>query len=271
MAVELGVLLGAYGGGQSFENVGSWAAATTQCSLSLQASDVHSSGSGGRLQVFSGATGSVRYDYAQADDAYARWNLDVTTHRVVGYGWARVDATVWSGRFTAVFTAGSVPIPQADTLQPIRIEAQTCSGAAGALGFQVPGGLTGSGTLYMDDMLVAADVLDLQATWDTQQLRQGLLAQHSTLGGRDAFYAWHERPRFSLPLPAVPSSAMDVLNRWWREAWPLLFVFDSSDTSARFVVRIAGSEPPAKTVRYPYFDQGQVVLTLEGLHGGLDF
>ena len=77
--IELGVLLGQQGGAQSFESVGSWALiGAGTASRYLQATDVHSSAGGIRLEVYStGGSGRfpiLQYDHRQGNDAYERLN-----------------------------------------------------------------------------------------------------------------------------------------------------------------------------------------------------
>lgn len=276
MAIEIGALLGQPAGGQSFENVSSWAV-TGQCSLFTQAATlslVHSSATGAWLKVYSaGAPGKLSYGYGQGNDAYFVWNSAVNTHGVSVMGWAAMDRAATSGMVTAVFTGGtSVPIPYAITLQPFRIDAPAViSGQALALDFQIMSGMTGSGGLFIDDLLVSVDWFQIGPDFSSKRQFQLGRVQHTTYGGREAMYNWFLRPAFLLPCPTVPGSLADVLNNWWQMGTELSLTMDSSNSEARYVVRLGGQLPPATGFRSPYFNVQPVTLNVQGLHGSLDF
>jgi hypothetical protein len=271
MSAELGVLLGQPGGTQSFEDVGSWALATAQCSLALQATDVHSSAQGLRLLVFSGAAGALRYDYLTANDALARLATDTASHRIVAQGWARLDTAAWSGQVTVAIGSATGAIPAAGALVPFRLETLVLSGALLRLEFRPGPALTGSGSLYLDDILVSADGVTLQAEWSLSRRRTLAVGRHGTLGGRDSVLVWGERPRLQAPLRYVPGSSADRIRGWWRSGWTLLFTLDSSDAEAQWPVRLGGSTAPLGTPSLPYPDRWEGALLGEGLAGGLDF
>jgi hypothetical protein len=271
MSVEIGVLLGQPGGTQSFEDVGSWSLAAAQCSLALQATDVHSSARGALLSVFSGASGLLRYDYLAADDALARWDAGANSHRIVAQGWARVSAAAWSGQVSAAIASAALPLAFSPTLRPFRLETVVGSGDPLRLEFRLGAGLTGSGALYLDDILVTADALALGADW-TVKLRRTLAAgRHSTLGGRDSALAWGERPRLEVPVRYVSAAATDRMRGWWSAGWPLLFTLDTSDAQAQWPVRLGGTVAPLGAPSPPYWNAWQGTLLLEGLTPGLDF
>lgn len=273
MAVELGALIGAPAGGQSFENLSSWSN-TGQTSLFLQSTDVHSSVNGARLEVYSaGAPGKLTYGYGQVDDLFAKWAPDVTTHALKVEGWARMGSAATSGMVTAVYTGGtSVPIPFAATLQYFRIDAPAViSGQALALDFQVMSGMVGSGGLFLDDILVSIDNMALAVDYSYQQARQIGRISHMTVGGREAMYNWFTRPRFQLPMTFMPGSQADILNRWWANGFNLCFCLNTSDSEARWTGRAGGGSPPAQGFRAPYFNVQPAAIQLEGLSGDLVF
>lgn len=271
MAIELGALLGSPGGGQSFENISSWQLPTAACSLFTQTTDVHSSPTGGWLKVYSGASGSLKYSYGVPADAYLTWSPDVTTHALTALGWARVDAAAYSGQVTAVFTGGvSYPIPFAATLQPFRLDIPNAqSGQALSLDFALAAGLTGSFGLFLDDILMAADVVQLWPDFSTEQKRQMNRAGIWTVGGREASYLWSQRPSFGLPLPIMIGSLADLLNTWFGSANTLYFSLNTSDTAARWVTRIGGLASPAQGFRPPYQSVQPAQLQLEAVDGSL--
>jgi len=108
MNVEIGIVLGQYGGSQSFESLSSWDNQITGSSLSIVTTNVHSSNKALELTINSGNSGSMTYDYGFNNDLYDRWYSDVTTHRTVSYFWARIDTAANSGMVSAVFSNDSV-------------------------------------------------------------------------------------------------------------------------------------------------------------------
>lgn len=271
MSVELGVLLGQTGGAQSFENVGSWSLATQQCSLALQATDVHSSAGGAQLQVFSGAAGALRYDYLAPDDALARWCGGAAAHRIVAQGWTRLDVAAWSGQVSVAIGSASLGLSAGAGLTPFRLEAFVASGDPLRLEFRPGAGLQGSGALYVDDVLVTADAVPLAPDWTLIQRRTLAVARSGTLGGRKGVLVWGERSRHAVPLHYVTSSLTDRLRGWWRSGAPLLFTLDTSNAEAQWPVRIGGTTGPLAAPSRPYWNAWDGTLLLEGLCGGLDF
>lgn len=272
MAVELGALFGTVQGDQSFENVGGWTDFTAQSSFGLQTTDVHSSASGGRIFVFSGASGLIRYNYGTADNI-ALLAPDITTHTFAVFGWARMASAAYSGGVNVSFDGSpSTPIPFATTLQPFRLDKPNqTSGSSLVLDFSIRAGLTGSGQFYVDDILVAIDNMTLAVDYSYQQQRQIGRISHMTVGGREAMYNWFTRPRFQLPMTFMPGSQADILNRWWTMGANLCFCLNTSDSEARWVGRAGGGSPPAQGFRAPYFNVQPAAVQLDGLSGDLVF
>jgi len=271
MATTLGVLLGRYGGPQSFESVGSWAV-SGQNSYAAQATDVHSSPAGGRIQVWSGgaAGAALTYGYAAADDAWLRWSPDVTTHRLVGTLWARIAAAANSGgAFAELAGIGSAALAYGAALARYRLETQATSADAIQFAFRRSAS-AGSYSIYVDDLLTAVDVLDLYPEWEAREARGQIAGGHRSALGRIRQTIWGTWPGWELPLRYVPSSAAAQLNRWWHGGWNLAFTLDSSDTAAALVARLVGPEPMQR-MDPPYSDYWRGTLHLEGLSDGLDF
>ncbi len=275
MTIELGVLLGAYGGPQSFESVGSWNHLISTSSFYVGQSEVHSSPAGARLDVFSrgGAAVAFQYDYRKADDLFERWSPDVTTHRLVAYGWQRIDMAAHSGAVSFTLGTGAgefdrVPFDAALVRQ--RVEIQVTSADSIILQYQ-RSAAADSFSLHVDDVLTAADVIDLHPDWDAEQRRVLEAGRHFTAGQQMRGYTWHHRMAFELPLRTVTGSEAELMNRWWRNGWNLAFTLDSSDAAATWVVRIANAGPPFSGFAAPYQDAQDGVLQLAGLSNGLDF
>ena len=262
---ELGLLLGAYGGAQSGEQVGSWALTGACASLLTQGTDVHSSPQGLWVRAFSGATGQLRYDYGAAGDAGARASPDVSTHTVVVLLWARVD----DGKLvaTATWSPANVVVASWGALALYRLDAQASSNwrldlalAAGSLG-------AAGVNLYLDDVTVAVD--NFRVPLDPATLRQGALeaAQHVTLGGRAAEYPWHRRGAWTAVYRAAPSSLTDLANRWHAEGRPLLWAPNSQE---RYVAGLVSGQPAARPTP-PYFGASDLTLLLQHYANDLVF
>ena len=273
MAVELGVLLGQRDGAQSFEYQGSWQLGTTQCSLGFTAALVHSSARGLKLQVFSGASGQLRYDYAAVNDAYARWFTAVDSRALVALLWACCDDPASSGKFSAVWTGGvTQPVAYAAALQPYRLDVPVSSAGSLRLDLQVSAGSLGAAgvNLYVDDVTVYVDAWQPPVEPGFHDDAALSLAQHQTATGRYAEYAWSSSGVWKFTAVPVPSSWADVVNGWHRGGLPVLLNRDTTDPTQRFVTWLSG-QPPAVTVKHPYFNQSELSFQLQALRGGLSF
>lgn len=269
MTIELGILLGQYGGPQSFEAPGSWQLAGA-ASLHVAQALVHSSPGGGWLAVASAAAGgSLSYSYAAADDAYARWSPDVATHALVALLWAAVDRATDSGALVVTLAGvGSTPIGYGGgALLPWRLTASAVSGGPVALAFGWAAA-AGSRGLYLDDVTTYVDPLTVMPLLGA--LDQGTLAvaRHQT-SARVAEWPWAYQDEFALATPEVPSSWADLANRWWRGGRPLLLNRDTADPARRYVALLR--QQPAPKLAYPYFNQSPLALKLTALAEGLNF
>ena len=271
MSTEIGELLGQYRGGQSFESVNSWNNVTNQCSFSVQDTNVHSSANSARIEVYSHGNGVLSYDYDQTDDIITRWSPDVTTHRMVAYGWARIDTAGNSGDVTAVFTDTTYPIPFDADMQRFRLESDVTSNDSLTLEFSVETLATGSYSIFIDDILTAIDVVDLnisRESLDNRILRQ---THHTTISGRETFYSWGEHGKWSVPVDFMTEQEARYINLWWRDNRPLMFTMDTSDTANMFVVHLINRSQIFGRMNAPYYDLFHGVLELEVLHDSLDF
>lgn len=271
MSYEIGILLGQYAGSQSFESVGSWDNQITQSSLSIQSTYVHSSALAGELQINSGSTGSLSYDYGKNNDLYDRWYTDITTHSLVVYFWAKVDTAANSGQVSAVFSNDSTPIGYSADFQRYRLETSITSGTSSKLDFKATTGITSSFNCYIDDIVAAVDVVKFNPDWDLQRLRNQNVARHTTLQGRESAYSWGEFREWALRLSHVNDIESSVINGWWRNARNLYVTFNTSDTNDMYIVRLANATNPFTGVQRPYVDHSNAVLSLQTLHYSLDY
>jgi hypothetical protein len=244
---------------------------TTQSSLTVQSSNVHSSFNAGKLQISSGANGNLVYDYGFGNDLHDRWYSDVTTHKIVSYFWARIDTAGNSGDVTAVFSGQSVPIAHSDTFQRYRLEANITSATNSSLDFQVSSYSGSDFNLYVDDVLTSVDGIEIFPNWNFAQLANQNMGIHTTLQGREAAYLWGQYGEWSVELSHMNDIQTAAINQWWRKNRNLCFTYNSSDTSNMFVVRMANTVNPFTGVVRPYQDYATGVLKLQTLRYSLDF
>lgn len=269
--IQLGCLLGQYGGTQSFESVGSWGMVNGASSLYVQSTDVRSSPNGARWEVYSegAATRNLQYNYGAANDLYRRWSPDVNTHGLTILGAARVSAAAYSGFASAKWIqgGGDYDVPFNASLQPFRLDVTVSSGDNMRFAFQSATS-TGSYALYFDDLLPAVDLLTLYPDRDATEIREQQAVEHTTRSGRSVRHVWNDRGRWTLPMRLIPSSEAAMLNRWWQNGFNLLLIWDSSDTAQNYIVRAGGSQPPFMELGQPYTDLWNGTLTLEGVSNG---
>jgi len=272
---EIGVLLGAYGGGQSLEHVSSWALQTVACSFSIQTSDVHSSAYSAKLEVYSrdseGSTElALRYQYAVANDAYERWSSEVNTHAMVSYAWARIDTAANSGNITVRTGVSCTHLGYSASPTRYRLGGNISS-ASGIVFDVYRDPSVDSYAVYLDDVLTVADVINLTPDLDvfrgTKQHRQDAKG----LGGTYLSYAWGEEYRWTVQVRYMPDSERNLLNRWWKNGWPVMFTWDGSDTSQTFVGVLDGQEPPVQQLMAPYGDLWAGTIRVTALGGSLVF
>ncbi|MDH4249041.1 MAG: hypothetical protein OEW39_14650 [Deltaproteobacteria bacterium] len=277
----LGCLLGQYDGAQSFDVaskalttlVNSWIKFGPQSSAYFQSSAVHSSGQGIRCEAYSNATGQalLSYDHATANDLYARWSPDVTTHAIRYQGWVYADAN--SG--VAVVLADEGPgvgflvkyIPQGTQLSPYLAQTHIYSftSLVGQNIYVVPG-VTNSMAVYWDDVLTTIDPITLYPEWSFTEQARLIQARHRTLGGREHVYTWGKYFAYEVPLRFLSTSHAALINWWWSNQFHLLFTLDTSDSESNFIVRIANDRQPIGGRVKPYVDLWQGVLQLESVH-----
>ena len=271
MKNEIGILLGQYSGSQSFENISSWDNQVTQSSLTLQTTNTHSSNLGACLQVSSGGSGSLSYDYGQGNDLYDRWHSDTTTHRLVSYFWARVDTAGNSGQVTAVFSNQSIPIAFTNSLTRYRIETNITSETSTALDFQVSAGITSTLNLYIDDIVTAVDVIDFTPDWGLETLTSQNVVEHTTIQGRQSVFSWGESGEWNVPLSHVNDLRTALINNWWRKSRNLYVTFNTSDTTNFWITRISNQSNPFTGIARPYNNYGEAILNLQTVHYSLDY
>lgn len=272
MATEIGLLLGQYEGTQSFESVGSWDLQTTQSSLTLQTTDVHSSQYGARVEVYSGGVGAFQYDYNRTDDIRNRWSLDVTSHRIVSRGWVRIDTAANSGQVTATFSNDTYPIPYSTAFVNYRLETYVSSSANEMpIAFDVSQLSTSSYSFYVDDIMTSVNVFDIHPNWDLSDSEFKQFQNHQTIGGRNSFFDWSYSKVFNMNIEFLTNSEAALLNLWWRDGRALYFCLDTSDTAAYWPVRITNQEAPVQQLMRPYQNAWRGSLKLRGITNSLAF
>jgi hypothetical protein len=279
---RLGCLLGQADRAQSFDvasaawspiRCGSWAFGTSQSSAFPQDTDVHSSGQGVRVHVFSSANvGSpvLAYDYEYANDAQARWFPEVATHGI---------ATRWRARCTAAYSGqvyvtvnpgfyGGTLIGGAAELEPYFQETSVIS--AQNERFLLYRGVTtvGSFAVWLDDVLTEVDPIVVHAEWPMESGLQVMRQSHRGASGRVFTVDWGSFFRYRVPLRYVPAAHAEVINWWWMNGFHVLATLDTSDSEAVRVVKIRNSSQPFIKRERPYEDLWAGVLELESIDQG---
>ena len=277
MGFELGALLGNIGdGAQSFESLGSW----DVTSLGTNTFDVsnddsgfqHSSDLSGFISVDSGQNGLVTYNYATSNDVYNRWWFDVSTHNIVSYLWTinASNTATESGNLVFFANSESNPISISTDYQRHRIQVF----ANDTDDYRVALELNAANSkyqYYIDDLLTAIDVIDLFPEWSTQLKDELFLVDHQTIGGANPSYKWGFNKKWDLPLTHVEENEALLLNQWWQDTRPLLFTFDTSDTTQQFIVTMTNNKTPMNQFSRIYHDEWQGTLELSALSTGLSF
>jgi len=275
MGFELGQLLGDYGGGQSFENVGSWSHVTHSgsSSFAIDSSDVHSSDNTARLWRTDTGSHTLTYDYGVDGDLWDKWSPDITSHRIVCYFWGMIEEINNSGDIAAIIHDAAVHIPRASNVARHRMETIITSGDAATLRFDTTTHKAASGVFNcrIDDVLTTVDMLDLYPDRSLVDNREITVSRHSTLGGREASYKWGEWNGWQVSLKFLPASEANLLDIWWRDNRPLLWVPDTSDSTQMHIVQMVNAVSPVTTLQRPYQDLKNVSLMLETVQGGLIF
>jgi hypothetical protein len=294
--MTLGCLLGQYDRAQSFDvdsagaltQVHSWAK-TGQSSWFLVGCPspgyVHSSQQSLRIDVFSraGSDYVLSYGYGFANDAFARWFPEVTTHAVEAAAWVLLSPLPASGGFRFQLSAQpevSAPLPggnlgtHALTFQRLATTAHSQGTATPRTGMHIPGGtsITSQTTLVVDDVLTTVDAIPLHPEWSFEERAQILRAQHRTRSGLLHTLVWEKFFAYTVPLRFLSDSHAALINWWWERQWALLLTLDTSDSESLYLVRIANeTQPIGRRVR-PYEDRWEGTLELESLGpGGLAF
>lgn len=278
---ELGVLLGGTVGETSFEKLDGggapigWTADDAGVVPLGSYSFVHSSYTGVNVSFAGGSKGFYRYGTTPLD---YRLSPDVATHGLVVRGWAAPGAVADSGYLSVsyndtVLAVGAV-LPYAGfgaggSLAPFRLEMVTRStGFANFVAFTSSLNDTTSRTLYMDDVLIYADVL--RPPLPPEYKRNTALAMQSylTQGGKYAEKVWGAQRAWSWTWPAAPNSVCDLINRWWELGLPLVFVEDSSLAETTAIAFLTGPRP-AMLAHTPYDDRADITINLMAAKGGL--
>ncbi len=279
MSFELGVLLGEYDGSQSFRDVGSWSNTWSPGSLDVTSgtTNTHSSDSAGVLFNGSTPTGALIYGYGNDNDAFARWSSEVDTHSFISHFWARTADSVNSGEYIGFFAGEFEPIAHSDSdVQHYRLDGNVSSGYVLGVSFYFTklDATTISGAtseLYMDDVLTAVDIINMLPSRDQENQESQGRIDSTTLGGRYVDYKWSDQTRFSVPVRYMPSSEAEMINRWWKNGYNLMFTDNSSDENRTYIVRIANTSQPFARVMRPYNDLFESTLIFDVIDYGLEF
>lgn len=283
--MTLGCLLGQYDGAQSFDvaskggslatgDVGSWNIIAAVGSIEFTRTIVHSSGQGLVLHVgcLGAAFPMLQYDYQKADDAFARWSPDVTTHGFRADFWALINND--GERWFMDWNLGAIQISSFGVTPPIVIQkAKSLSAFSVVSGdgsqFRIAATATSAtAQIQFDDVLVTVDPITLHPTFETEHRQQLISEQQRTLGGRLYSTVWDKFFAYTLPLQFLPTSHADLINWWWENNFNLALTLDTSDSESIRICRIANTQQPIGRRMSPYFDQWQGALLLESIDRG---
>ena len=291
----LGCLLGQYDRAQSFDvasaaitdNVtqpGSWEARTNQASFYLNdggafPARVHSSQQSLRMDVFSQATQyPYVYGYDAANDAYARWFPQVTTHTLRCDAWISMFTAAESGVAAWVLggsTKASRPIPRDydGGEDYVRLETLTQSGGGAILARQPLVGLEhlspGSATvLHIDDVLTQVDWITLHPGFDLREQARVVQSAHRTRSGKLYSYRWSKHFAYAVPLRFLADSHADLVNWWWENQLNLVLTLDTSDSESLRIVRITNDRQPIHSRVAPYDNLWSGTVHLESIDPG---
>ena len=280
----LGCLLGQYDKAQSFDMssaaaplpagaVGSWALNTGVASFSF-VTDAHSSGQSIFVQVASLGTSRdaiLRYSYNAANDAYARWFPDVTTHQMELSFWAYAtgavnlfDINIQTVFQSILITNGNAP------LQPYHAGPSSVVSGSGLFFIDLdcntatPNGVG----VVLDDFLLRVDPITLHPEYEFQAAERAIRSQHRTLGGQLHTYTWDKYGAWNVPLRYLPTSHADLLNWWWQQGFNLAFTLDTSDSESIHICRIVNERQPIGGRERPYADLWNGALQLEAINDG---
>lgn len=289
----LGCLLGQYDRAQSFDisskaitaangtSVNSWAKSVSTSSAFFTAvadgtTDVHSSGQGLQVQVYSNASANfavMLHAYATANDMYARWFPDVLTHSQRVDIWARMTDSARSGylQFAIVSPSNIASIPYSAGMANVRVAAQVYSDVAntGAVRLRANTSVfVDCATMKMDDVIAQTDLINVYPEWSFAEAARAIQYNHRSLGGTHYTHRWSTYRTWQVPLRFLSTSHANLINWWWRNNLSLAFTLDTSDTESIHTCRIVNDTQPIGARIQPRSDMWTGMLELEALDGG---
>ena len=293
----LSCLLGAYDKAQSFDvtsgtwgvtNINSWNKSSTQSSMSPIASEAHSSAQTLNLDINSENIVTlgvlVRYQHGVANDLYARWFPDITTHDLRLQGWGRTTSTATSGNMSVLLRG-----TYSDTYWPVPFAAGgtgpanlsffarttltiSANGVEGAVDLVRTAGQAGGAEVHLfDTMLPQVDWITLTPEFDFIEESRLPAARHRTQGGVLHTYQWTRHWAWRVPLRFLSNSHADLINWWWVNGFALAFTLDTSDQNTVYTAKIVNETQPIGSKIKPYaLNAGgwAGVLELESLDQG---
>jgi len=297
MAMELGCLLGEYGGYMSFEpfssNVGSFWTAGAKLPFTLPqvlsdpgtasslSTATHSSNVGLILNVTSSAGDVIfTYDHADDNDMFARWSPDVTTHRLNLKFWGNQSSGTqekylrgYIGTSDTLADISSYSeIRSSDNLELYQIDTVNVTSDAiiQTVFYQVQSGGVdpGSVAIILDDIFATVDTVELCPNFNASVDRPLNLKSEETLTGRYIDFSYGTREAFTLDFSHVGEVEAKIINRWWFNQYNLMFMFDTSDSTTIHTVRITNKEKPFGQVTRPYYNKYSGQLKLEAINNG---
>ena len=277
MSIELGALLGQFKGSQSFEQIGSWddTSSATWVDVNTSTNFVHSSTYAGLTTVINiGGVGGgfLKYNYTASNDVYNRWWFGTGSHNLVSYFWNYLPNAVSSGAVTAYLNSESALLTVNSEFERYRLQTYMSSADIYELRFDFTTPASGfAHVTYFDDVLTAIDVIELTPERNLRLRDELFVGDHQTIGGANPSYKWGFNKKWNLPLEYVEENQALLLNQWWQDTRPLLFTWDTSDTTQQFIVTMTNNQTPMTQFNEPYHDNWRGTLELSAFDTSLVF
>ena len=277
MGFELGALLGAFDGSQSFETLNSWDVTSLNPAWTAINTDslTHSSGLGMVIVNSNGATSYVKYNYTTSDDVMNRWMTDVNTHRIVSYFWESHSSANLSYPSGVRVTVGSELLSFGNsssiTMQRHRIETFINSSSTFQFEIAITPLSVDRCEIYFDDILTTIDPITLHPEWDLKLKDELFMVDHQTIGGANPSYVWGFNKKWEVLLEHIEENEARLLNQWWQDMRPLLFTSDTSDYTQQFIVTMTNKETPMNNLSRIYHDEWKGTLELSAYNTSLVF
>jgi hypothetical protein len=286
MASLIGCLLGELNGAMSFEYVTQannfWYPPDAVYTYpSSQGIHTHSSAIGGKITASTGSTKRCAYyePSSGVSPSYRgssqRIYPDITSHNFIIAGFFKTDLATNSGfaeltAFGGSGILGSTKIGYTNSLQLYYyISDDGYLNSSPIIMITCSGNDASGHTVYFDSLLPAIDYIELHPTRQTQSFTTKNFESTWTAGGRYSSYQYGIYRRWQVYVEYLTELEKNIINRWWREKFDLMFTFDSSDANELMVCRLVNNQTPIMQRKQPYSDYYEGYLDIEEINQSL--